>query len=158
MTGKICCFTGHRTIPEPQRTALAVALDVEVRRLIREGYRYFGAGGALGFDTMAAQSVLKLRQEFPHIRLILVLPCADQATRWQESDRLIYERIKEQADKVVCLANAYTPDCMLRRNRHLVDHSDACVCYQTQPSGGTAYTVGYAKSRGVPVINLAEKL
>lgn len=30
-----------------------------------------------------------------------------------------------------------------------------CVCYLTQKSGGTAYTVAFAREQGVPVINLA---
>ena len=34
---------------------------------IEQGYRYFGAGGALGFDTLAAQTVLELRSEYPDI-------------------------------------------------------------------------------------------
>lgn len=46
---------------------------------------------------------------------------------------------------------------MHRRNRHLVDNSGVCVCYLTRNSGGTAYTVNYAKKQGVNVFNIAEK-
>lgn len=66
-----------------------------------------------------------------------------------------YERIKAQADKVVYMAQQYTPGCMHKRNRHLVDHSGVCVCYLTKESGGTAYTVNYAKRHGVEIINIA---
>ncbi|HIS50977.1 MAG TPA: DUF1273 domain-containing protein, partial [Candidatus Gallacutalibacter pullistercoris] len=48
-----------------------------------------------------------------------------------------------------------THDCMHRRNRHLVDESGICVAYCVKPNGGTAYTVMYAKQKGLPVINLA---
>ena len=63
--------------------------------------------------------------------------------------------IKAQADKVVYMAQQYTPGCMHKRNRHLVDHSGVCVCYLTKESGGTAYTVNYAKRHGVEIINIA---
>ena len=48
-------------------------------KLIKNGYSYFGAGGALGFDTIATQTVLHLKERYPHTKLILVLPCIDQA-------------------------------------------------------------------------------
>ena len=61
---------------------------------------YFGASGALGFDTLAAQCVLSLRKRYPHIKLILVLPCTTQTKGWSKDDIAVYEEIKSQADKV----------------------------------------------------------
>ncbi len=66
-----------------------------------------------------------------------------------------YERIKSQADKVVYVSQEYTKDCMFKRNRHLVDNSSVCICYKIKDSGGTAYTVSYAKEQGLEVINIA---
>ena len=43
-----------------------------------------------------------------------------------------------------------------KRKRHLVDNSSACISYLTENKGGTFYTVNYAKSKGVEVINIAE--
>lgn len=67
-----------------------MALRNAIQNLVLEGYRYFGTGGALGFDTLAAQAVLSLRGDFPYIKLILVLPCKDQASRWKDTDRKVY--------------------------------------------------------------------
>ena len=44
---------------------------------------------------------------------------------------------------------------MHRRNRHLVDHSGTCICYLTRSTGGTAYTVDYARKKGLRIINVA---
>lgn len=55
------------------------------------------------------------------------------------------------------MADDYDRGCMYKRNRFLVDNSTVCVCYLTAVNGGTAYTVGYAKSKNLTVINLAEK-
>ena len=128
-----------------------------MRQLILSGYRYFGAGGALGFDTMAAQTVLLLQHEFPQVKLILVLPCLSQADRWAEGDRKVYEDIKQRANKVVYVSQEYTKDCMFRRNRHLVDYSSACICYLNRQTGGTAYTVGYAMEKGLWIENIAHE-
>lgn len=125
--------------------------------LIHEGYLYFGAGGALGFDTMAAQTILKLQSTYPDIRLILVLPCVSQTRGWSTSDTEEYERIKGLANKVVYVSQEYSRGCMFKRNRHLVDNSSVCVCYLSENSGGTAYTANYAKTKDVTVINIAKK-
>lgn len=122
---------------------------------IKNGYRFFGSGGALGFDMLAAQVVLELKEEYPEIRLILVLPCLSQAKYWKIEDMRKYEQIKKDADKIVYVSKEYNRDCMFKRNRHLIDNSSLCICYLKKETGGTAYTVEYAKKKGVSVINLA---
>lgn len=110
----------------------------------------------MSFDTIAAFAVLKLKERYPDIRLILVLPCFSQTRGWSQEDIEIYDDIKQKADKVVYTSQEYTRGCMHKRNRHLVDNSSACISYLTENKGGTFYTVNYAKSKGVEVINIAE--
>ena len=155
MRSQTCCFTGHRQIPVERQLEIVKRLEKVITRLYQKGVRYYGAGGARGFDTLAAQAVLRLRKSSPGMKLIQVLPCITQSRGWSAADILEYERIKGLADKVVYTSQEYTNGCMLKRNRHLVDHSSVCVCYMTKDSGGTAYTVRYAKGQGLDVINLA---
>lgn len=152
-----CCFTGHRAIPAEQYEPLKERLTDTIKSLIAEGVLYYGAGGALGFDTLAAQCIIEQRKNNPSIKLILVLPCRSQAKKWRAEDQQTYEAIKAQADKIVYTSEEYTRDCMFKRNRHLVDYSGICVCYKTKDSGGTAYTVDYATRQGLEIINLAEE-
>ena len=155
MINQTCCFTGHRKIPSDQLESVTQRLRDAVIASIKDGYLYFGAGGALGFDTLAAKTVLELRTIYPEIKLILVLPCLDQAEKWNEEDKNEYERIKSLADKVVYTSGNYFNGCMQRRNRHLIDNSSLCICYLTERIGGTAYTVNYARDKGCMVVNLA---
>ena len=155
---KTCCFTGHRQIPTAHAAPLQNALENALRSLIQQGVIYYGAVGALGFDTIAALTVLRLRREFSQLRLIMVLPCPQQDQYWNPQEQAIYRQILAQADKIIYLSPRYTPSCMHQRNRHLIDHSGTCIAYLTKSSGGTAYTTAYAAQKGVPVINLAEKL
>jgi len=151
------CFTGHRKIPPERMDTLARRLKNILVDLIENGYRFFGAGGALGFDTLAAQTILDLKASYPHIKLILVLPCLSQAKSWSSYDQEVYENIKVAADKVVYTSHEYSKGCMHKRNRHLVDNSSACVCYLTEKTGGTAYTVEYAQRMNLRIINAAEE-
>lgn len=150
-----CCFTGHRVIPPEILPALTTELEAALHALIQQGFRYFGAGGALGFDTLAAETVLRLKAEYPHIRLILVLPCKDQTKGWPLKDVQRFQSLLGRADKVVYTAGLYQPGCMHRRNRHLVDNSAVCLAYCARSSGGSAYTLNYARKQGLAVVQLA---
>ena len=156
MKDKTCCFTGHRDIGNHSIRNVVKTLEAELIKLIENRYCYFGAGGALGFDTIAAQTVLHLKERYTHIKLILVLPCVDQAKSWSYEDKVVYEDIKQKADKVVYTSKDYARGCMHKRNRHLVDNSSTCICYLTENKGGTFYTVNYASSKQLKIINIAE--
>lgn len=150
------CFTGHRMIPQSQSQEIRDRLEKAVGHLIKTGYVNFLAGGALGFDTMAAETVLSLKEKYPHVRLFLILPCISQAKNWSEADRRRYQSILIQADQVTYAAHAYRRGCMHARNRQLVEESSACVYYLTKQTGGTAYTVEYAKKKGLLMIPIGE--
>ena len=156
MKSKAACFTGHRTLPEENLPEIAERLENALIALIEQDYCYFSAGGALGFDTLAAQTVLRLRERYPQIRLILVLPCRSQTRGWSQADIDIYEEIKRRADKVTYTSENYFRGCIQKRNRHLVDNSSICICYLTKPTGGTAYTVNYARRCSLQILNIAQ--
>ena len=156
MREKTCCFTGHRDLSSTDRDFINQRLVPTLIQLIESGVIYYGSGGALGFDTLASLSVLNLKRCYPYIKLILVLPCRSQTRGWKAEDIRVYEEIKSAADKIVYTAEEYTPGCMHKRNRHLVDHSSTCVTFLKNPSSGTKYTVDYARRSGLTVINIAE--
>ncbi len=150
------CFTGHRNIDSEHAQHIPAILDQILRTLIRHGATCFYAGGALGFDTVAAIAVLRLKREFPHLKLNLILPCKDQTRNWNENDRAIYDAILERADSVEYACSHYTSYCMHERNRRLVDSAQLCVAYCAHNGGGSAYTMGYALKNEKEVINLAD--
>ena len=152
-----CSFTGHRAIPVDMNSYLIQRVKDGVNYLYSHDVKTFLAGGALGFDALAARAVLDCRNTHRDLQLILVIPCRDQARFWKKADIETYEDIKVLANEVICLSERYYEGCMHNRNRYLIDHSSACICYLTQTGGGTAYTVRYAKSKGLQVFNLAQK-
>ena len=153
---KTCFFSGHRDLKRSLYPEVLKKLEQVTERLIDRGVLYFGVGGAWGFDTLAALTVLKLRPRHPGVRLVLILPCQDHSIGWPGKDRELFEKIAGQADKIVYTAERYYSGCMYKRNRHMAEQSGWCVCYQERGTGGTAYAVSYAKSVGVRVINLAD--
>ena len=149
------CFTGHRKIKNEDLPALVRRLDVLIDRCADAGCTNFIAGGAVGFDTLAAKRVIEARRRRPEITLELILPCRDQTSRWKSlSDINTYRDLKGEADRVEYLQIFYDSDCMMKRNRKMVDSSSVCIAYFNGKSGGTANTVDYARRQGLKVINL----
>ena len=154
----VCSFTGHRKIPTAQLASLEAKLAEIVTLLYTRGVRDFYTGGAMGFDRMAARTVLALKKTYPHVRLHLLLPCRGQDAGWQAKEKAAYERECKAADEVTYLADQYYEGCMQVRNQALVDHAHIMVAFVTNPRSGAGQTVRMAKAKGVPVINLAELL
>ncbi len=151
----VACFSGHRNLPhsctEPQAN-----LEKTIVELIERGVVFFGSGAALGFDQMAAEAVLRLKEGYPHIRLVMVLPCPpeQQSLKWNDEQKKRYYEILEQADKVRILSPQYTDKCMHDRNRSMVDCSASHICYLREQHGGTFYTVRYAEQCGLKILRL----
>ena len=149
------CFTGHRNIPAEEMPRLREKVAASLQSSYAAGYNIFLCGGARGFDTAAAQEVIRFREVHGDVRLILAIPCITQADHWNEADRTTWKSILEQADDVRILSKGYYNGCMHARDRFMVDASSLCLCWMTKFEGGTWYTVRYALHCGVPVKNLA---
>ena len=59
----------------------------------------------------------------------------------------------EQADSIVYVSRAYHKNCMLDRNRFLIDHASTVLAiYNGEKRGGTAATMRYAQKMGQEII------
>lgn len=153
-----CCFTGHRTIAPEHAQKLPAVLENAVRFAISDGYFIFICGGALGFDTLAAETVLSLKEEFSQIRLVIAAPYEGQADRWSANNRMHYERIRNACDDYRSLSSLYTTRCMKNRNLYMVQQSGGCIAYCLHGRSGTSQTVNMARQNGLQVIDLLSML
>ena len=151
MENKVCAFSGHRNLNSGGfDNAL---LDRVILDLIKMGTNTFLCGMAQGFDLAAAQSVLQYKERYD-IHLTACLPCANQSDTFSEKNRGIYNSVLERCDKVITLSPEYHSGCMHERDRFMVDNSDVLVCYLRRNSGGTFYTVNYARKCGRKIIEI----
>lgn len=154
--GKICMFTGHRIINARHVSSLPGRLDELLEKLIACGYTEFRAGGAIGFDTVAALKVLEKKKKYGFVKLHLFLPCRNQEKGWKENSKRAYYYVLQNADSMRYCSEEYTEGCMHKRNREMVDGSNLCVAYCGTARGGSAYTLSYAHKRGLRIVNLFE--
>lgn len=153
---KNCIFTGHRALEPEHLSRMPQLLDRAVRTLFRHGCTDFYCGGADGFDLLAAQAVLRIRQEQPTLRLHLILPYAGHLQKQRISLKAQYRPIVEQADETVSVCGSYRKNCYLLRDQAMAEIADYCICYLLRQDSGTGYTVRACLKRDVTVVNLAE--
>lgn len=150
-----CFFTGHRAIPKNSK--MEQILYDTAKELIRMGVTDFITGGARGFDTLSARTVIKLKEEYSHIKLHLYLPCYDQMSRWSSEDQYMGRMIMSFADeKIYVTEGKYVTGCMHLRNKKMARDAKYCIAYLKRPNSGTNVTVNYARNYGDIVYNIAE--
>lgn len=150
-----CCFTGHRPdgiIYTPDD--LDFELDTSIRQAYYDGYTTFITGMAKGFDIIAAEYVILLRQTGCPIRLVCAMPYPAFGTRGKDEWSERSARLLKQADAVEYVCDHYHRGVFQQRNRWMVDRSSRAIAYYKGTDGGTKYTVEYARKKNTPVINL----
>ena len=157
-----CCFTGHRPgkLPwgyeesNPRCAALKRRLWDAVEAAYAEGYTHFLCGMAQGCDLYACECVLELKERHPEVTVEAAIPCPSQADGWPEAERARYRRLLERCDYETVVSAVYSPSCMQRRDRYMVDHASLLIAMFDGSPGGTRYTVEYAMRRGLDVADL----
>lgn len=151
------CFTGHRNLSCNISVLKADMYNKIERAIVNSGIVDYYAGGAIGFDTLAAEIVLILRRKYPNISLNLVLPCStkEQTISWGDSYKRVYYNIIDQANNVEFVSPKYYNGCMKARNIRLVELADFCYCFYDpkQYKSGTAQTVRFAQNKHIPIWN-----
>ena len=158
-------FTGHRpnSLPwkfnESAPSCIAFKKDLYsmLEKAIQNGWTSFITGMAIGFDTIAAETVLELKKKYKDVKLFGAIPNQGQEDKWSDDDKARYHKLIKKLDGYEICSESYAgAETMYKRNRFIVDHSSVIVAlWNGSPRTGTANTVNYAKKQGrkVRVIN-----
>lgn len=161
-----CCFTG----PRPQRlpmngneySAEIAALKIKIRKAVLdaydEGFRFFITGMAEGFDILAAEAVLDLKEDYEDAVLVAALPYNDAPKHHSENTCRRMEKILSCCDFIYSLGEEYLPGCELRRNKYMVDNSSRIIGYYNGLSAGTSHCWNYAIENSLEMVNLYESI
>ena len=137
----------------PDCVLLKETLAAQIRLLADSGVTDWLSGMALGVDLWCAQIVLSLKEKNPALRLHCSLPGEGQEVKWPKAEQEQYHSILKRADEVVYVSRDYHPDCMLERNRYMVDRASILLAvYNGTYRSGTAMTVRYAKEQGTKIM------
>ncbi len=154
-----CFFTGHRILgDEDYRRRVYHAIYENSKKLIEQnGVDTFICGGAIGFDTLAARAVIRLKEIYPHIILKIYIPCYEHYKRWNNKDKFMWKYIMSFADSSEYITeDFYTDGCMQKRNIKMADDAHYCIAFCRKTASGTGATIRYAMTKSCSVNNLAD--
>lgn len=135
-----CTFFGHRDAYRLDRNLLLQT----IRERIVAGDNVFYVGHQGLFDAAVYSCLKELREEYPYIRVCVVL-----AFLTMEKDGEIPDSMYPEG-----LETVHPQYAIDKRNRWMVETSDTCICYVNHTWGGAYKFAMYAQKRGLTVINI----
>lgn len=158
------CITGNRPEKFPfnyfdtasiQMTAYNICIRSLAEEFLDRGFDHFITGMARGVDLDFGVEMIrckKLSKRYEGLTVEAAIPYPEQYLRYDYASRKKYNYILEYCDRTTYISNEYSKDCYFRRNRYMVDNSDAVIAlWNGEESGGTFYTINYAREQGKEV-------
>lgn len=139
-----CAFTGHRELKEDFSL---LKLKKILISCVEKGISTFYCGMAKGFDLIAGNEVIALKEKYKNLRLIACIPYYEQEKNFSQKDKELYLKIYKNCDEKVVISQKYYKGCTLTRNRYMADNADMLIAYLKKEKGGTAYTVQYFEKK-----------
>ena len=150
------CFTGHRTINPNKLQAVKEKLYYTIMKLYNEGHRTFLCGMAIGFDLLAAETLIELKETYKDIIIVACIPFVGQENRFSPTDQERYNKVINEVNSKVIIAQAFSKQSYLLRNIYMLAHSSIVVAYfdTNIKKGGTFFTYNKAIKMGKEVRNI----
>ncbi len=141
----VCCFMGHRTIPELESVTTQVENWIQLLLSAEKPLRFLN-GGMGCFDKICCDTVAKYKRSYPQrqIEHWLVIP---YMTANLQADKKNLQGIYDKIIQPSFPAGMPRQTALPARNHWMVDQSDYALAYITHPNGGAYQTFSYALQR-----------
>lgn len=161
-----CAVTGHR----PSRFKFKYSEDYSLCKKIKQvmleqfkrlydeqGVRRYYVGGALGVDMLAAEQILRLKEQpgYGDIELVVVLPFEGHDAKWDERSKRRMDFILRMCSDCIVIGKEDCRESYIKRNCYMVDHADYLVAvYDNERNlrSGTMQAVRYAEKNGRNIV------
>ncbi len=147
----ICSFAGHSTLYNSDKIYKLVLSEIE-NLVLNENVTEFWVGNYGDFDKLCASAVRVLKENYPDIKLCLVIPYLTK-----EINEYKEEYYKKFNHILISDIPANTPKRFMisKNNEYMVKNSSHLVCY-VEYDGGAKKTLNFAlKNKNIKIINIA---
>ena len=114
---------------------------------INNGITQFLSGGQGNFDRTCTTAVFKLKEQYPYIKNILVIPYLS----FNLFNKDIFDEIIFPND----FEKYHFKSAIPQRNKYMVNHSDIAIFYIHHGWGNAINTYNFAKKKNLKIINLS---
>lgn len=150
--GKTAAFAGPASEEQSpiECGLLSLAVENELSRSIADGFEVFYFNMLGGTDLLAAETVLKMKAEFPHIKLFCIHPSKEQESGWHPSERLACQHILDMADHVEDANQNRAVKSSYFRSEYMLDRCDRLIAVCNEENRcKAAQIIRYAEMMGV---------
>ena len=112
----VAVFIGHSDCTLP-----VSVVKTKIRDMINSGVRQFLNGGMGAFDAICARAVYELKEDFPYIESILVIPYLNF--------KCLFAHLFDGSIYPEGLENYHYKAAINKRNDYMLDSSDVALCY-----------------------------
>lgn len=149
-------ITGHRKLK--RRDLVPAIYDFLIEQLKIHSEVIVNCGMAVGFDQLVCEVICKIQDQTPafNISFNAVVPFVGQEKPWPEEQQEKYKKLLSRAKKIVVVSDGdYEAWKMHKRNKYIVDNSDAFLVYwDGLYSGGTGACMKLIKNKKLEFVNL----
>ena len=143
-------FIGHRQIFAknlPQRLIEAIKAEID------NGCLSFTVGTHGEFDSLALSVCRQLRNEYPDIKIEVVLTSLHTIEKNYEWDCIPYSDV---STVMYDIEDAHYKQQITLSNRQMLDTCDTLICYVEEKAyrSGAKTALRYAQKRGLKIVNL----
>lgn len=140
-----CCFSGHRPVRLPwgrnEADPRCLALKARLDQALEEAHRQASATSCAAWPReptcISARRFWTSGSATRRSPLEAAIPFAGQADHWSAADQRRRMTLLDQCDLETVVQHTYTPGCMNRRNRYMVDRSSLLIAvYDGIPQEG----------------------
>ncbi|ALC85776.1 hypothetical protein AM499_08045 [Bacillus sp. FJAT-22090] len=127
----------HAGIPIIKR-----AIYNQLLLLMDEGLEWVILSGQQGVETWAAEVLLEMKVDFPHLKLAIITPFLEQEKNWNEQKQEKYRNLLFQADYQTSITKSpyEAPWQFIEKNKFLLRNSDGIlIVYDEENEGSPKY-------------------
>lgn len=128
------------------------AIKKQLLNLLEDGLEWVIISGQLGVELWAAEVVYELQEDYPELKLAIILAFLNQEKSWKEEKQEYYQSILASADfvDVVSKREYEGPWQLSAKNRFLLEHSDGLLAlYDDEKEGSPKYITEGAVKRAL---------
>lgn len=138
----VVTFCGHSKIAD--KDTVRKRLTNEIQELLRAGYRKFYLGGYGDSNNLAAAVLDEMKEDYPDMERLLILPYPDRQVDASLYDGTLYPPL-ENVPKRFAIS---------RRNKWMVEKSSVIIACVDHDWGGAAKTLEHAVRKGLRIISI----
>lgn len=136
------------TADDPKLHYIKLYFEKKLTDYIHNGLEWVIISGNIGTELWVGEVVLKLKKDYPEVKLAILLPYTGFQSKWNEKNQALFNSVVENADYLNYTSKSeYTNPSQLKNHQDFImRNTDGCLLfYDTEHEGKVKFYYEKAK-------------